>query len=456
MTGRVLDISNFPNLLEDIRLTSDQIREQVASMRYETIEEIDEKVEKISIPKFVPSFYDFIVSYGRLPNQDEAFGYALRNDRYEYMQNQTFAKEHLSGIKARHARTYPSLIRDVHFNKYVAENLGREYTVLYNTNLDILEGIDLLLIKEDLLYGICMYTDTPRGRKARLDKEKRHVWCDNVVKIDLPLPMPDNCSRGDIFLYSRNEFDRLTELIRDVERIFEQDRYLLLCDEPDECDKYSKYLPICSVKAACGPFIDGGIPEINTWVNAGICGVKANRDRIIVRALGNSMLPKIKDGDYCVFEKYHGGSREGMIVLARTDEFDSDYSGRYTIKKYHSESVRGDGEYLERKIDLIPLNKDFETLHLSDDEQYATPLVFVGVIDLHQYHCIRCGKRIGLQPGKLNQEFYCTDCRHQWYAEGHNYTTSENYCHVCGQMKENITSARPLCMDCYVKRNTNQ
>ena len=41
----------------------------------------------------------------------------------------------------------------------------------------------------------------------------------------------------------------------------------------------------------------------------------------VVHAKGNSMLPKIKDGDLCVFERYHRGSREGEIVLSQVNEY---------------------------------------------------------------------------------------------------------------------------------------
>ena len=59
----------------------------------------------------------------------------------------------------------------------------------------------------------------------------------------------------------------------------------------------------------------------------------------VVHAKGNSMLPKIKDGDLCVFERYHGGSREGEIVLSQVNEYYEEYGGKYTIKKFHSEKT---------------------------------------------------------------------------------------------------------------------
>ena len=71
----------------------------------------------------------------------------------------------------------------------------------------------------------------------------------------------------------------------------------------------------------------------------------------VVHAKGNSMLPKIKDGDLCVFERYHGGSREGEIVLSQVNEYYEEYGGKYTIKKFHSEKTvneEGGGKFIQK------------------------------------------------------------------------------------------------------------
>ncbi len=84
------------------------------------------------------------------------------------------------------------------------------------------------------------------------------------------------------------------------------------------------------------------------------------------------MVPKIHDGDLCVFEwgRYYGGSRNGEIVLARTPADDNDYQGKFTIKKYTSEwAYNEDGEKEHSKIELLPLNTDgYEPILLDKDE----------------------------------------------------------------------------------------
>lgn len=114
-------------------------------------------------------------------------------------------------------------------------------------------------------------------------------------------------------------------------------------------DRFTRYLPLYSIKAACGPhefnFSDEGLDNDLGWIDASKFGHRLNKNMFVIQAVGHSMEPRINDGDYCVFEWYtpeNAGSREGEIVLAKdVTEYDDDYSGRFTIKKYHrvSESV---------------------------------------------------------------------------------------------------------------------
>lgn len=145
-------------------------------------------------------------------------------------------------------------------------------------------------------------------------------------------------------------------------------------DVPAE-KRYKQYLPIYSVRAACGSFEDNeSIPdnEAEGWIDVSSAGIKVNEDMFVVHAIGDSMLPKIKDGSLCVFELYgkgNIGSCEGDIVLTQCSGKDDDYDCSYTIKKYHSEKAeQKDGTWQHTKIQLQPLNLDFPTIDLSPDD----------------------------------------------------------------------------------------
>ena len=132
-------------------------------------------------------------------------------------------------------------------------------------------------------------------------------------------------------------------------------------------------VPLYTLRAACGYFEDGEVPEEEGWVDATGNGFTPDPKRhFAVHAKGNSMLPKIKDGDLCVFEWYRAGSRNGEIVLTQSSEFDSEYGGKYTIKKYHSEKVVTEEGWRHSKVELIPLNKDFDVIELDEETEYRT------------------------------------------------------------------------------------
>lgn len=132
-------------------------------------------------------------------------------------------------------------------------------------------------------------------------------------------------------------------------------------------------IPLYTLRAACGYFEDGEVPEEEGWVYASGNGFTPDPKRhFAVHAKGNSMQPKIQDGDICVFEWYKAGSRNGEIVLTQSSEFDTEYGGKYTIKKYHSEKVVTEEGWQHSKVELIPLNKDFDVIELDEETEYRT------------------------------------------------------------------------------------
>lgn len=133
-------------------------------------------------------------------------------------------------------------------------------------------------------------------------------------------------------------------------------------------------VPLFSLRAACGEHEDGELPEEEGWVDASGHGFTPDAKRhFAVHAKGDSMLPKIKDGDICVFEWYRAGSRDGEIVLNQIREHDPVFEGPYTIKEYHSVKKQyDDGSWEHERIDLVPLNRDYDVIELNGDEEYRT------------------------------------------------------------------------------------
>jgi len=141
--------------------------------------------------------------------------------------------------------------------------------------------------------------------------------------------------------------------------------------------KFVDYLPLYSLRAACGYFGDGEDVEELGWIRVDDQG-KLNRNMFVVRAFGDSMEPNIHDGDYCVFRANPAGSREGKIVLVQNHiAYDFDYGGSYAIKKYSSEKYfNADGTWQHSKILLKPLNPKYNPIVL--DETYSDCFRVIG------------------------------------------------------------------------------
>ncbi len=132
-------------------------------------------------------------------------------------------------------------------------------------------------------------------------------------------------------------------------------------------------VPLYALRAACGYFEGGEVPEEEGWIDASGNGFTPDPKRhFAVHAKGDSMQPKIQDGDICVFEWYKAGTRNGEIVLTECSEKDLDYGGKYTIKKYQSEKHQTEEGWQHTKIELIPLNNDYDTIELDNETEYRT------------------------------------------------------------------------------------
>ena len=133
--------------------------------------------------------------------------------------------------------------------------------------------------------------------------------------------------------------------------------------------RYIDFLPVYSIKAACGYFGEGEDVSELGWIEVEGMG-RLNRNMFVVQASGHSMEPKINDGDFCVFRANPAGSRQGKIVLVQHHNFyDSDYFGAFSIKEYSSaKSYDEFGNWQHEKIELLPLNKDYNPIIINAEE----------------------------------------------------------------------------------------
>lgn len=251
---------------------------------------------------------------------------------------------------------------------YVGVFIGRDLT--YDVSSEKVMTDKAAISMDDKTSGIRTLRDIEKGRRLILNTYKTLL------------------TRGQKGCYVYCEDKALAEYIRQMIQYkpqeIESEKYAKIVDFIPEAEQYTTYLPLYTVKAACGSFGEGELVKENGWIRAGGLG-RLNRNMFVVQASGHSMEPRIYDGDYCVFNRNVSGSRQGKIVLVQHFNFyDPDFGGAYSIKKYNStKSYDEVGNWQHETIKLLPYNKDYNPIIINseDAEEFRVIGEFVGIVD---------------------------------------------------------------------------
>jgi hypothetical protein len=168
-----------------------------------------------------------------------------------------------------------------------------------------------------------------------------------------------------------------------VPRQVPQLRLLGFDDERARREAFKTLLPLYSLKAAAGYFGDGVAVDPDGWVEADGLG-KLDDQMFVCRAVGRSMEPTIRDGDFLVFRAKPTGTRQGRIVLAQyRGPADPDTGGAFTVKRYSSEKrADPDTGWRHARIVLSPLNREYQPIVIAEDqvEHFRILGEFLGVL----------------------------------------------------------------------------
>ena len=148
-------------------------------------------------------------------------------------------------------------------------------------------------------------------------------------------------------------------------------------EEVSDIERFARYLPLYSLRAAAGLFGRGEVVDREGWVQ--VEGRLSHR-MFVARAVGKSMEPTICDGDLCVFRRYRGGTRQGKIVLVRwMGLVDEDTGASYAVKQYHREGARGSKHMA---IELRSFNPKYSpiTFLADQEEEVAVIAEFITVL----------------------------------------------------------------------------
>ncbi len=128
------------------------------------------------------------------------------------------------------------------------------------------------------------------------------------------------------------------------------------------------HLPVYSLRAAATKF--GELMEIEeeaaNWVRAPE-NLRLTEGMFVATVVGRSMEPRIPDGSACIFRAPVTGSRKGRLLLIEKSG-ETDFSSRYTVKRYARQGSRDESAEREGPVRLEPLNPEFPAFDLTSDE----------------------------------------------------------------------------------------
>jgi superfamily II DNA or RNA helicase/diadenosine tetraphosphate (Ap4A) HIT family hydrolase/HKD family nuclease/SOS-response transcriptional repressor LexA len=146
-------------------------------------------------------------------------------------------------------------------------------------------------------------------------------------------------------------------------------------ETPAAKEKFTRLVPVYNLEAAAGLWGPESSPEEIGW--AGAAGTAIKPGMFIARVRGHSMEPKIKDGSWNLFRPCPQGSREGRIVLVQFNSMgDPENGGRFTVKKYHATKTVSEDAWQHDRIELLPLNPDYQPIPVAPHE--GPEMVVVG------------------------------------------------------------------------------
>ena len=168
----------------------------------------DPVVENTQLPPIALSFYSFVYEFDTVPSLEILISQYLSQDCFREVSEDTYAVKYgetnktvgKEGLVARILRTYPSIVRDLHFYLMAVESQLFE-SVWYSFDDDYRKGIDIKVKYNHKWYNVALMQNTRRSIFFRNKKKNRHGGKNaDVIVVELDQRKSRRC--GDYNLYT--------------------------------------------------------------------------------------------------------------------------------------------------------------------------------------------------------------------------------------------------------------
>lgn len=142
---------------------------------------------------------------------------------------------------------------------------------------------------------------------------------------------------------------------------------------------FENAVPLYPMEVAAGGFEESSIEQAESWISVPN-HIKIDSSYYACRVVGESMNKIIPNGALCLFQKYTGGSRNGLITLVQSSDIqDAETGFSFTVKEYQSlKNVSSEGWHHEQ-ITLLPRSYDSEFKPISLSEDAMQSLSVIGI-----------------------------------------------------------------------------
>jgi uncharacterized protein len=148
---------------------------------------------------------------------------------------------------------------------------------------------------------------------------------------------------------------------------------------------FENAVPLFPIEIAAGGFEHSSIEQAENWITVPN-HFKIDSSYYACRVVGESMNKIIPNGSICLFQKYSGGSRNGLIALVQSFDIQDPETGfSFTVKEYQSRKNVSSEGWRHEQITLLPrsYDPDFKPILLSEDAMQSLSIIgiFKAVIE---------------------------------------------------------------------------
>lgn len=205
-------------VIRDADISVAEIEDQIRKVIYAPAkDEKRQESENAKVPPFIQVFYYLFFSYLKIPSESEFWETYLTWVGGENASGFIQIGEDIfptKGLRDRLNRTYPSLIRDLHF-LYLLDESGSFKQVDYSMDRDYFSGLDLRINNGDMEIFVSLFINTSRSRYFKRKKTTRHDYS-KVHEVEFIVDFDSLTKLGSIYVLNDGHVQLLKKIIDEI------------------------------------------------------------------------------------------------------------------------------------------------------------------------------------------------------------------------------------------------